>query len=101
MKNKVVGAKNRFVAHDVKDLGLAAEGRRRIEWADRSMPVLRSIRERFAKEKPLAGQRSALAVGAGGDYLDRAAALVRAGVDVLAVDTAHGHSKGVIDAVTA
>jgi adenosylhomocysteinase len=59
MKNKVVGAKNRFVPHDVKDLGLAAEGRRRIEWADRSMPVLRSIRERFAKEKPLAGHRVA------------------------------------------
>ncbi|HEX6852370.1 MAG TPA: adenosylhomocysteinase [Candidatus Polarisedimenticolaceae bacterium] len=59
MKNKVVGAKNRFVPHDVKDLGLAAEGRRRIEWADRSMPVLGSIRERFAREKPLAGQRVA------------------------------------------
>lgn len=43
--------------HDIKDLGLADEGRRRTEWAERSMPVLRSIRERFAKEKPLAGRR--------------------------------------------
>ena len=44
-------------AHDVTDLGLAAEGVRRIEWAEREMPVLRSIRERFAKERPLAGIR--------------------------------------------
>ncbi len=43
--------------HDVTNLGLAAEGVRRIEWAEREMPVLRSIRERFAKERPLAGVR--------------------------------------------
>jgi adenosylhomocysteinase len=43
-------------AHDVADLGLAATGRARIEWADRSMPVLRAIRERFTAEQPLAGQ---------------------------------------------
>ncbi len=44
-------------AHDVADLGLAAEGVRRIEWAEREMPVLRLIRERFAREQPLAGLR--------------------------------------------
>ncbi|MBA3779083.1 MAG: adenosylhomocysteinase [Chloroflexi bacterium] len=43
--------------HDVTDLGLAAEGRRRIEWAEREMPVLRLIRERFQKERPLEGLR--------------------------------------------
>jgi adenosylhomocysteinase len=43
--------------HDVADLGLAPAGRRGIEWADRDMPVLRSIRERFARETPLAGLR--------------------------------------------
>ena len=43
--------------HDVKDLALAAEGVRRIEWADRQMPVLAAIRERFAREQPLAGYR--------------------------------------------
>jgi len=43
--------------HDVTDAGLAPEGVRRIEWAEREMPVLRSIRERFAREKPLAGIR--------------------------------------------
>ena len=44
-----------MVAHDVKDLDLAAKGKLRIEWAEESMPVLRLIRERFEREKPLAG----------------------------------------------
>ena len=43
--------------HDVADLGLAEEGVRRIEWAEREMPVLRLIRERFEQEQPLAGLR--------------------------------------------
>ncbi len=43
--------------YDVKDLALADYGKLRIEWADRDMPVLASIRERFAAEKPLAGLR--------------------------------------------
>jgi adenosylhomocysteinase len=51
--------KQRKVAHDVRDLGLAAQGRKRIEWADNNMPVLRSIRERFTREKPLRGQKIA------------------------------------------
>ncbi len=41
--------------HDVKDLGLADAGDQRIQWADNEMPVLRQIRERFAKEQPLRG----------------------------------------------
>ena len=45
------------VEHDVKNLDLSTGGRFRIEWAEQEMPVLRSIRERFAKEKPLAGVR--------------------------------------------
>jgi len=44
-------------AHDVTDLGLATEGIRRIEWAEREMPVLRLIRERFERERPLDGLR--------------------------------------------
>jgi len=47
------------MTHDVKDLSLAAAGRLRIEWADRTMPVLRQIRERFEQEKPLKGVRIA------------------------------------------
>jgi adenosylhomocysteinase len=45
------------VPHDVTDLALADEGVRRIEWAEREMPVLRLIRERFERERPLAGLR--------------------------------------------
>jgi adenosylhomocysteinase len=45
------------IDYDVKDLALADEGNRRIEWAAREMPVIRIIRERFAKERPLAGLR--------------------------------------------
>jgi len=44
-------------AHDVTDLGLTAEGVRRIDWAEREMPVLRLIRERFERERPLEGIR--------------------------------------------
>ena len=43
--------------HHVKDLDLAPAGRLRMEWAEREMPVLRQIRERFAAEKPLKGVR--------------------------------------------
>jgi adenosylhomocysteinase len=43
--------------HDVKDMSLAPEGVRRIMWADRQMPVLTAIRERFEREQPLAGYR--------------------------------------------
>ncbi len=45
--------------YDVRDIKTAAQGLERIEWAERRMPVLRSIRERFQKEKPLKGARIA------------------------------------------
>jgi adenosylhomocysteinase len=47
------------ITHDVKDLGLAAEGKRRVEWAARNMPVMGLVRERFSSEKPLGGRRVA------------------------------------------
>ncbi len=43
--------------HHVKDLSLADQGKNRIEWAEKDMPVLRTIRERFSREKPLKGIR--------------------------------------------
>ncbi len=43
------------IKHDIANIKLAAEGKKKIEWAERSMPVLRLIRERFAKQKPLKG----------------------------------------------
>jgi len=51
--------KTKAVRGDVKDLALARDGSLRIEWAAREMPVLRQIRERFAREKPLKGVRLA------------------------------------------
>lgn len=46
-----------MLKYDIKDIGLAEKGALRIEWAERDMPVLRMIRERFRKEKPLKGVR--------------------------------------------
>jgi len=57
--------------YDVKDLALAAEGVRRIEWADRQMPVLAAIRERFEREQPLAGQPDDDADGHAADEHER------------------------------
>ena len=48
---------NSHVEHDIKSAELATGGRYRIEWAEHEMPVLRAIRDRFAKEKPLQGVR--------------------------------------------
>ncbi|KRO33909.1 MAG: adenosylhomocysteinase [Actinobacteria bacterium BACL2 MAG-121220-bin52] len=45
--------------HDIADASLAAEGKKRIEWAERNMPVLAQIRERFEKEQPFKGVRFA------------------------------------------
>src|SRR6476469_2256032 len=52
-----VSMKKMKTSHHVKDLGLAAKGHGRIEWAGREMPVLATIKERFAKQKPLKGLR--------------------------------------------
>jgi adenosylhomocysteinase len=96
--------------YDVKDLSLAREGKLRIEWAGKEMPVVRLIKERFSKEKPLAGVRVsaclhittetgnlALALKAGGAQVvlcasnplstqdDVAAALVDYGIPVNAI----------------
>ncbi len=45
------------IEHDIKDISLAPQGKKRIDWAEREMPVLRLIRERFGSEQPLKGLR--------------------------------------------
>src|SRR5664279_4472325 len=55
--DSAAAAAGNLLPHDVTDLSLADEGVRRIEWAEREMPVLRLIRERFEKEQPLKGLR--------------------------------------------
>ena len=68
--------------HDVFDLKLANQGTRRIVWADRQMPVLASIRARFAKEKPLAGQRLAACLHVTSETANLVRTLVAGGADV-------------------
>jgi adenosylhomocysteinase len=70
------------VPHDVADLSLAAAGQRRIAWADRHMPVLDSIRARFAKEKPLAGQRLAACLHVTSETANLVRTLIAGGADV-------------------
>src|SRR5579884_468409 len=68
--------------YDVKDESLAAPGRQRIEWADAQMPVLRLIRERFAKEKPLTGARIAACLHVTTETANLARTLKEGGADV-------------------
>ena len=69
-------------AHDVKDLALADEGRRRTEWAERSMPVLRQLRARFGRERPLAGKRVAACLHVTTETANLAVTLQAGGADV-------------------
>src|SRR4051794_170202 len=69
--------------HDVKDMGLADEGVRRIEWADRNMPVLTAIRERFEREQPLAGYRVSACLHVTTETANLARTLKAGGADVV------------------
>ncbi|PHJ63869.1 S-adenosyl-L-homocysteine hydrolase [Nostoc linckia z18] len=71
--------------HEVKDLGLAALGRQRIEWAGREMPVLRQIRDRFAQEKPFVGLRLVACAHITTETAHLAIALKAGGADALLI----------------
>ncbi|WP_297051689.1 adenosylhomocysteinase [Thermosynechococcus sp. M55_K2018_012] len=73
------------VRHDVKDLSLAPLGQQRIEWASREMPVLRQIRDRFEKEKPLAGIRLAACCHVTTETANLAIALKAGGADAVLI----------------
>jgi adenosylhomocysteinase len=68
--------------HDVRDLSLAPAGLVRIEWADRQMPVLAAIRERFEREQPLAGYRVSACLHVTSETANLARALQAGGADV-------------------
>jgi len=68
--------------HDVADLGLAEAGARRIEWADRQMPVLAQIRERFAAERPLQGIRLSACLHVTSETANLMRTLAAGGADV-------------------
>jgi adenosylhomocysteinase len=69
--------------HDVKDLALAPAGVTRVEWADRQMPVLATIRERFEKERPLDGYRISACLHVTSETANLARTLKAGGADVL------------------
>src|SRR5258705_8831359 len=71
--------------YDVKDLALAKAGRMRIEWAEREMPVLRLIRERFDRERPLAGKKMVACCHITTETANLARALKAAGVDAVLI----------------
>ena len=69
--------------YDVKDLGLAEAGGRRVEWAGRFRPVLRSIRERFEREKPFDGVRVSACLHVTSETANLMHALKAGGADVV------------------
>ncbi len=74
-----------MVKHHVKDLNLAPQGKKRIEWANNDMPVLRKIRERFEKEKPLAGMRMSACLHVTAETANLARTLKAGGADLVLV----------------
>lgn len=68
---------------DVKDLSLAPEGKRRIEWAERDMPVLKTVRERFEKEQPFKGKTLAAVLHVTAETANLVRALKAGGANVL------------------
>ncbi len=74
---------NTLPQHDVKDLALADHGRLRIEWAAAEMPVLALIKERFAREKPLAGRRVSGCLHVTTETANLALALQAGGADLV------------------
>src|SRR5216110_1583080 len=75
----------RAIEHDVKDISLAPQGKRRIDWAEREMPVLRLIRERFAAEQPLKGVRLVACAHITTETANLARALQAGGADSLLI----------------
>jgi len=73
------------VEHDVRDIKLATGGRYRIEWAERDMPVLRQIRERFERERPLDGVRMSACLHVTTETANLARTLQAGGADVVLV----------------
>jgi adenosylhomocysteinase len=69
--------------HHVKDLGLAEAGVARILWADRQMPVLAAIRERFEREQPLAGHRLSACLHVTAETANLARTLKAGGADLV------------------
>ncbi len=68
---------------DIKDINQAEQGRKRIDWAEKEMPVLRLLRERFEKERPLAGLRLSACLHITAETANLARTLAAGGADVV------------------
>jgi adenosylhomocysteinase len=73
----------RLKNYDIKDASLAPEGRQRIEWAAREMPVIKLIKDRFAKEKPLKGIRISACLQITTETANLALALKEGGANIV------------------
>ncbi|MBC8077594.1 MAG: adenosylhomocysteinase [Chloroflexales bacterium] len=71
--------------YDIKDIGLADQGRKRMDWAEQEMPVLRQLLERFAKERPLQGVRLSACLHVTSETGNLMRALAIGGADVVLV----------------
>ncbi|PDW04381.1 IMP dehydrogenase [Candidatus Viridilinea mediisalina] len=91
-------AKEQLHKHRIEKV-LVVDGRGKLAGMITVKDIMKQIEHPQAAKDSKGRLRVGAAVGTGGDYLERAAALVRAEVDVLTIDTAHGHSQGVLDAV--
>lgn len=69
--------------YDIKDINLASEGKKRIEWADNDMPVLRQVRERFAKNQPLKGRKMSACLHMTAETANLARTLKAGGADLI------------------
>src|SRR4030042_1645190 len=69
--------------YDIKDSSLAPEGKKRIEWAAREMPVIGQIKDRFTKEKPLKGIRISACLHITSETANLALALKKGGADIM------------------
>src|SRR5205807_1127730 len=73
------------IEHDIKDISLAPQGNKRINWAEREMPVLRLIRERFGNDQPLKGVRIVACAHITTETANLARALQAGGADTMLI----------------
>jgi adenosylhomocysteinase len=85
MNNVVVPAPAATVKHDIANIALAEQGKKRILWADQDMPVLAKIRERWETEKPLKGLRMAACLHVTAETANLTRTLKAGGADLLLV----------------
>src|SRR5262245_55014316 len=85
MNNVVIPAPGATVKHDIANIALAEQGKKRIMWADQDMPVLAKIRERWEREKPLKGMRMSACLHVTAETANLTRALRAGGADLLLV----------------